>query len=193
MDRQGEIILEAGTSHDFIDELLHVPGGDRVRECIQCGICSGSCPVGYFMDNPPRKLFAMIRAGLRDEVLHSDSLWLCTSCYMCTLRCPKQIEVTDIIYGLKRIAMREGKASGAERAVALANSFVRVVDRRGRSFEPELLIRYYMSVDPIGLLKKAVLGLKLFLRGRMPIRGEKIRDLDQLRTIIARSDEIGGL
>ena len=106
MAERRDIVLESGTRRDFLDELLSVPGGEHLRECIQCGTCSGSCPVSYFMDNPPRKLFAMARAGLRDSVLASESLWLCTSCYMCTLRCPKQIAVTDIIYALKRLAMR---------------------------------------------------------------------------------------
>lgn len=193
MEKQADIVLEAATTHDFIDELLTVPGGERVRECMQCGTCSGSCPVSYCMDNPPRKLFAMIRAGLRDQVLQSESLWLCTSCYMCSLRCPKQIPVTDIIYALKRIAMKEGKVSGAEKAVALANTFVSVVNKRGRSFEPELLIRYYMKTSPIDLMKKALLGMKLFIRGRMPVYGERIHGLDQIRTIISESKEIGGL
>jgi heterodisulfide reductase subunit C len=193
MERPTDIVLESGTRHDFIDELLSVPGGERLSDCIQCGTCSGSCPVSYYMDNPPRKLFAMIRAGLRDRVLQSSSLWLCTSCYMCTLRCPKEIAVTDIIYALKRLAMSEGKLSGAVKAAALANSFVRVVDDRGRNFEPELLVRYYTRTNPLALLKRAPLGMKLLARGRMPLFGERIQGRDQIRTIIAKSREIGGL
>ncbi len=193
MERPTDIVLESGTRHDFIDELLSVPGGERLSDCIQCGTCSGSCPVSYYMDNPPRKLFAMIRAGLRDRVLQSESLWLCTSCYMCTLRCPKQIAVTDIIYALKRLAMSEGKLGGAFKAAALANSFVGVVNNRGRNFEPELLVRYYLKTNPLALLKKAPLGMKLLGRGRMPILGERIQGREQIRTIIAKSREIGGL
>ncbi|MEW6365812.1 MAG: 4Fe-4S dicluster domain-containing protein [Acidobacteriota bacterium] len=190
---QRDIVLEAGAKHDFIDELLAVPGGEAIRDCIQCGTCSGSCPVSYFMDNTPRKLFAMIRAGLRDRVLESASLWLCTSCYTCTLRCPRQIAVTDIIYALKRLAMKEGKGAGAAKAVALASSFVAVVDRRGRNYEPELLIRYYLKTNPAAFVNQAGLGMKLLGRGRFPLKGEKIHGLDQIRTIIAKSHEIGGL
>lgn len=189
----GDIVLEAGTQRDFIDELLSVPGGDRVQDCIQCGTCSGSCPVSLFMDTPPRKLFAMIRAGLRDRVLESDSLWLCTSCYICTIRCPRQIAVTDIVYALKRLAMKEGKAAGAVKAAALANSFVGVVNRRGRNFEPELVMRYYAKANPASLAKKALLGMKLFKRGRLPLVGEKIRGSDQIQTIIRKAEEMGGL
>ena len=193
MANHRDIVLESGTRHDFIDELLSVPGGERLKDCIQCGTCSGSCPVSYYMDNPPRKLFAMVRAGMREQVLESDSLWLCTSCYTCTLRCPKEIAVTDIIYGLKRIAIQEGKVSGAAKAAALADSFVDVVNSRGRNFEPELLIRFYAKTSPLAMLGQAGLGLKLLVRGRMPIVGKRIKGRDQIRTIIAKSKEIGGL
>ena len=94
-------------------------------------------------------------------MLESVSLWCCTSCYDCTIRCPQQIAVTDIIYGLKRLAMKEGRVAGAKKATTLANSFVDVVNHRGRNFEPELLIRYYGKTQPTGLLEKARLGMKL--------------------------------
>jgi heterodisulfide reductase subunit C len=193
MANREDIVLEAGARHDFIDELQSVPGGERVRDCIQCGTCSGSCPVSYFMDNTPRKLLAMIRAGMRDQVLESSSLWFCTSCYMCTLRCPRQIAVTDIIYALKRTAIREGRTTGAAKAAALASSFTDVVDRRGRNYEPELLTRYYLKTNPVAMLGKTGLGLRLFMRGRFPLSGERIHGIDQIRAIIAKANEIGGL
>ncbi len=188
----GDIVLEASTRRDFIAELGSQPGGDRIRDCIQCGTCSGSCPVSYFMDNPPRKLLAMIRAGMRDEVLGSQSLWCCTSCYACTIRCPAQIGITDIMYALKRLAMAEGKTSAAAKATALATCFGRVVDRRGRNFEPELLVRYWLRTSPLSLVRKGPLGLRLLTRGRLPLRGERIRAVAQLRTIVAKATEIGG-
>jgi heterodisulfide reductase subunit C len=193
MDKQREIVFEASTRRDFIEELHAVPGGERIRDCIQCGTCSGSCPVSYFMDNPPRKLIAMIRAGMRDEVLQSESLWLCTSCYSCTQRCPRGIACTDIMYALKRLAMAEGKAHGSAKATALASSFAEVIEKRGRNHEPALLVRFYMKADPWAMMRKAPLGMRLMSRGRMPLAGEKIKEIDQIRAIIAKTEEIGGL
>jgi heterodisulfide reductase subunit C len=195
MAPERDIVLEASTRRDFIDELHGVPGGDKIRDCIQCGTCSGSCPVSYQMDHTPRKLFALIRAGMRDQVLASESLWLCTSCYSCAQRCPQGISVTDIMYALKRLAMSEGKAPGAVKAVAFASSFADGVEKNGRSHETSLLMRFYMKVNPFGLMRKAPLGMALMSRGRMPLTGEKIKDkdIDQLRAIIAKTEEIGGL
>ena len=193
MNQPLDIVLEASTKHDFIDELKSIPGGERIRDCIQCGVCSGSCPVSYAMDLPPRQIIASIRAGMRDRVLGCESLWLCTSCYHCTLRCPREIAVTDIIYGLKRLAMAEGKVEGATRAVAMATSFASQIEKRGRNHETSLLMAYYMKTNPFAMLGMAPLGAKLLSRGRMPLTGEKIRGIDQIRAIVAKTREIGGL
>ncbi|HTP26381.1 MAG TPA: 4Fe-4S dicluster domain-containing protein [Anaeromyxobacteraceae bacterium] len=182
---------EASAPRDFVDELAACFAGERIRDCIQCGTCSGSCPVSSFMDNPPRRLLAMIRAGMREEVLSSQSLWLCSSCYLCAARCPRQIAITDLICELKRLAIAEGKAEGT-RARILASTFAAVVDHRGRSFEPELLIRYWLKASPLSILKKGPLGMRLFRRGRLPLAGQQIRRTDELGTLIAKSKEIGG-
>ncbi len=58
----------------FLEEVMAAaPGGESLRECLQCGTCGGSCPSGPDMDNTPRQLFAMINAGMRDEVLRSNT------------------------------------------------------------------------------------------------------------------------
>jgi len=193
MEQKRDIVLEASTKRDFIEELAEVPGGERIRDCIQCGTCSGSCPVSYFMDNTPRKLIAMIRAGMRDMVLDSASLWLCTSCYTCTVRCPQKIAITDIIYALKRLAMKEQRKAGATKAAALAKTFVKVVNARGRNFEPSLLISYYLKTNPAGLLGKAPLGMKLMGRGRFPLSVAKVKGKDQIQAIVAKVEELGGI
>ncbi|HYA65065.1 MAG TPA: hypothetical protein VEE84_00140, partial [Burkholderiaceae bacterium] len=53
----------------------HIQGGELLSLCMQCGACSGSCPIGVQMDYGPRKLFMMIRAGRKEEVLRSNTLW----------------------------------------------------------------------------------------------------------------------
>src|SRR5512142_1494324 len=77
---------------NFLDEVIaRTPGGERLRLCLQCGTCGGSCPSGPDMDHTPRDIFAMIVAGKRDEVLKSNTFWYCVPCYYCTVRCPQHI------------------------------------------------------------------------------------------------------
>ena len=98
MQKEKDVVLERDMSLDFIDEMKAIPGGEQIVDCIQCGTCSGSCPTGFLMKHSPRKLIAMTRAGMKKEVLESPDIWLCTSCYSCYVRCPRNIKVTDLMY-----------------------------------------------------------------------------------------------
>ncbi len=83
------------TSTEFIHQFVEtVPEGERIRLCLQCGACSGACPFGFVMDFPPHGMIAMLRAGLLDDMLKSDTAWMCVSCYACTEVCPVKIPVT---------------------------------------------------------------------------------------------------
>ena len=75
----------------FQDEVVaRTPGEPHLERCIQCGTCGGSCPSGADMEHTPRGLFAMINAGMKNQVLRSNTPWYCVSCYYCTVRCPQQ-------------------------------------------------------------------------------------------------------
>ncbi|OGO65891.1 MAG: hypothetical protein A2029_05630 [Chloroflexi bacterium RBG_19FT_COMBO_47_9] len=68
--------------------------GERIRTCLQCGSCSGVCPFGYLMDFPPGRMIATLRADEFDQVLKTDSAWMCVSCLACTQICPSKIPLT---------------------------------------------------------------------------------------------------
>src|SRR6266511_4074003 len=96
---------------DFLREVeANVEGGEWVKMCMQCGVCAGSCPFGPHWEHSPQKLFMMIRAGARDAVLATDSMWMCTSCYNCVVRCPRKLPITTIMHGLATYAHRLGIA-----------------------------------------------------------------------------------
>jgi Fe-S oxidoreductase len=84
------------TSAEFILQFVEtVPDGERIRRCLQCGACSGACPFGFVMDFPPHGMIAALRAGMLDDMLASDTAWMCVSCYACTEVCPAKIPVTE--------------------------------------------------------------------------------------------------
>jgi heterodisulfide reductase subunit C len=177
---------------EFLNEVIgEVPGGERIVHCLQCGSCGGSCPNGAEMDYTPRTIFAMINGDQREAVLKANTMWVCVSCYFCTTRCPQNIPITDIMYALKRIAIREGMAKETD-APALARTFTNFLDKYGRSFEFGLASRYYLFNKPLAALKMGGLGLKMFTRGRMALTPSKIRQVDQLQAIINKARELGG-
>lgn len=175
---QRKIKYEADLNPKFGDEIAAEPGGEKLHSCIQCGTCSGSCPVSIYMDYSPRRIIAMTRAGFQKEVLTSHAIWICASCYACTVECPKQIKITDVMYALKQRAMTEGVHPPRFTVPTLAREFHNIVKRYGRNHESELLVRMYLKTNPFLLLKQAFLGLGLFLKGRMPLLPEKIKARD---------------
>ncbi len=81
-------------SEAFYTSLFRVPDGERIRTCLQCGTCSGVCPFGYLMRFPPGRMIAVLRAGMFDQVMKTDTVWMCVSCYACTQVCPSKIPLT---------------------------------------------------------------------------------------------------
>jgi heterodisulfide reductase subunit C len=179
--------LQETVEPHFIREIEEIPGGERIIDCIQCGTCSGSCPTSTLMDYTPRKLFAMIRAGLKDEVLSCNTFWYCTSCYSCTVRCPQQIKITDIMYALKRLALQSGRRRRGDNARVFYETFVDIVERDGKSFEPELMTRYMLMTNPMLMLRSSILGLKLIKHRRFPFRRHTIKAREDLKKIIRRA------
>ncbi|MCS7096112.1 MAG: 4Fe-4S dicluster domain-containing protein [Candidatus Bathyarchaeota archaeon] len=98
------------TSSDFTVEIKQTLGGESITRCYQCGTCASSCPVAKMTDRyNPREVIRLALLGQRENVLGSDTIWLCASCYQCQERCPQEVEIADVIYALRNIAIREGK------------------------------------------------------------------------------------
>ena len=182
--------IEGHRSEFMLDVVADTPNGERLVHCLQCGSCGGSCPNGADMEYTPRAIFAMIAANRRDEVLSSNTMWCCVSCYLCTSRCPHEIPITEIMYALKRMAIAEGKSADTD-APALAKTFTDLVDKYGRSFELGIASRYLMLHKPASLLKGVGMGLSMFTKGRMALTPTKIRQTEQLQKIINKAREIG--
>jgi heterodisulfide reductase subunit C len=175
----------------FLDEVIHeTPGGERIVHCLQCGSCGGSCPSGGDMEYTPRAIFALINADEREKVLSANTMWACVSCYFCTSRCPQNIPITDVMYTLKRISIRERLHKNTD-APALAKTFTDYVDRYGRSYEAGLATGYHLLHRPTRVLQMMPMGLKMFTRGRMAILPTRIRQLEQLQAIIKKAKELG--
>jgi heterodisulfide reductase subunit D len=84
------------------------PDWEKLFSCMQCGTCSSSCPTAYAMDYAPRQLWQMLRLGMEEEVLNSQTFWLCTVCKSCQVRCPRGISLTDTMIALKEYATQKG-------------------------------------------------------------------------------------
>ena len=105
MERKIRLQREADT--EWARRVSERPGCEGIFSCLQCGTCSGTCPLSIYMDLTPRRIIALVREGFRKEALSCQTIWLCASCYSCAVHCPRQIHITDVMYSLKREAIQE--------------------------------------------------------------------------------------
>jgi Fe-S oxidoreductase len=96
----GTATLETRSDRITLENLAEFPEGRKVLSCIQCGVCAATCPNGEVLDYSPRRIIAMLGAGLLDEVLTSDDMLSCVMCYACMAKCPRGIRLTEVLLPL---------------------------------------------------------------------------------------------
>ncbi len=181
-------VLETGSVTQLLERSLE----KELTTCIQCGVCSGSCPFGQAMAYPPQRAIAAIKAGQMERVLVSNTPWYCSACYLCTARCSMNIPVTDIMYMLKRMALREGHTEGDRKTSNLSTTMVDIIRKNGRNHELSLLVRHNLRTNPIGQVKMAPLGLKLVRKGRLPFKAEKVEKRQEFQAVMDKTKSLGG-
>ncbi len=93
----------------FKYDVAEEPGGENIKLCFACGLCTASCPVADIdPEYNPRKIIHMVLLGMRKEVLSSNLPWLCTQCYTCQAHCPQNVKFSDVMKALRSMAVREG-------------------------------------------------------------------------------------
>jgi heterodisulfide reductase subunit C len=81
--------------------------GQNLLACYQCGKCSAGCPAVSQMDILPNQIIRYAQLGFKDELLKSKSIWICASCFTCNARCPKGINIAEVIEALRQIMLRK--------------------------------------------------------------------------------------
>lgn len=174
---------------NFVDRLT--PAGGMLSTCIQCGTCTASCPSADAMDISPRQMWRMVQLGLEDQVLYSKTMWLCSVCYQCQVRCPRGIPLTETIAKLKQLAIQQ-KIKKYRQSIAFYRVFSDVIRRYGRMREMEFMARYFLSTNPFAALGYTKLGLALFRRGKIHPELPKLSGKGQLDRLFDRVAELEG-
>ena len=185
--------------NNFLKEVeANVEEGDWVKMCMQCGVCAGSCPLGPHWTHSPQKIFMMIRAGKREEVLSSDSMWMCTSCYNCIVRCPRKLPITHIMHGLANYAHRLGLAPKGQPTRDFAKTFWDNLVKKGRINEVKLTMAHYFKEGMGAGIKKGMemqtVALGLVKAKRLNpmelVGGHAVKDLKGFHAIVKKAQEI---
>jgi quinone-modifying oxidoreductase subunit QmoC len=194
--------MAARYRNDFLREIEEqAEMGEWVKQCMQCGLCSGSCPTHFHdgWDHAPHEIFMMIRAGKRDEVLQSQGMWMCTSCYNCYVRCPRKVPVTHVMHGIAEYAYRLGSSPKGQPTQHLSKTFWNNCTQTGRVNELRLTQTLYFKDGLLAGIRKFIemsaVGLGLAKTGRMnPLEavgaGHRCKDAKGIRAMLAKAREL---
>lgn len=163
----------------FRKEVLRLAGSE-VQTCIQCGTCSASCPTAHLMNPSIRMLVKLCLEGRRDEALNNETLWLCTSCLLCTVRCPRSIRPKAVVAALKYLAERAGLRS---KDAAYEQLFLKQIRDYGRIAELPLTGEFLL-VFPQAAVQSMEMGLEMFPRGKLSLEIGKIKGREEVRRIV---------
>jgi heterodisulfide reductase subunit C2 len=173
--------MKAG--EEFRSEVLRL-AGPEVQTCIQCGTCSSSCPTAHLMKPSIRRLIKLCLDGEKDLALNNDTIWLCTSCLLCTVRCPRGIRPKAVVSALKDLAEREG-LKGKDQAYE--QLFLNQIKNYGRIAELPLSAEFLLAY-PQAAVQSMEMGLELAPKGKIGFGMERIVGRDEVRRII---EELG--
>jgi heterodisulfide reductase subunit C len=165
----------------------------HLERCYQCVACSSGCPVAYQMDYAPHQILRMTQLGLKDRVLNSATIWLCASCETCATRCPNDIDIVKIMDTIRHISLSEGRTKQTTLPV-FHKSFLFGVRSFGRVHELLMIIQYMLISGAIfklkALARDAILGIKMFKRGKMPVLPHRIKGAGEIKRIFQKAENI---
>jgi len=134
----------------------HAAAGDlgALSSCLQCAICTGSCPVARVVDgyNPREIILKYLLYGDGEDIVAADLLWCCTTCHTCEERCPHGIGVADLLVTIMNRAAARGNLPDAIRQ---AVSCIAATGRAVRPTPGAERRRRELGLDPLPECKTA--------------------------------------
>jgi heterodisulfide reductase subunit C len=182
-----EIEGGGGATDPSFSKLVAQESGENFLACYQCQKCSAGCPVAYAMDILPNQVIRMVQFGLREKVLSSHTIWICASCYTCSVRCPNDIDIAKVMDVLRHIALGSG-IKPAEREIPIFHSaFLDSIKSKGRIHELGLIWQYKSKTRDF--MKDAALGWKMFRKGKIKPFPSKFGGGREIKGIFSRYEK----
>ncbi|MCB2189294.1 MAG: 4Fe-4S dicluster domain-containing protein [Deltaproteobacteria bacterium] len=176
--------LAAGHGPSLAVEIEHAAPAGLAR-CLNCRTCSGGCPFYPAMDYGPHGIMRLIQFGQRDEVLASNTIWLCVACHTCTSACPMSIDVAAVMDTLRHLALAEGVAVAEPGILDFHREVLRSIEHHGRTHKLEIMLRY--KVRQGGWLADMDKGLAMLTRRKLNLIPNEIRRPAELAPLFQKT------
>jgi heterodisulfide reductase subunit C len=158
------------SENTFLSEVVQA-SGEKIQACYQCQKCSAGCPVAYAMDILPNQVLRHIQYDHREKVLSSKTIWICASCYTCSVRCPNNIDIAKIMDTLRSISIHSGIKPGEKDIPLFHSVFLDTIKSKGRIHELSLILQFKTKTRDF--LKDAGLGWKMYRKGKIKLLPSK--------------------
>ncbi len=163
----------------------------HTQKCYQCGKCSAGCPVATEMDMPPSYVMRLLQTENQahdENILQSQSIWLCISCEMCLSRCPMEIDIPSMMDFLRQRSIKQKMVNPkAKNIVAFHKSFLNTIKYTGRLYELGLIIDYKRR--SLNMLQDITLAPKMISRGKLHFIPEMIKGTPQISGIFKKTSK----
>ncbi|MEA2110248.1 MAG: 4Fe-4S dicluster domain-containing protein [Pseudomonadota bacterium] len=169
---------------NFLQQVME-ESGQPVNLCYQCRKCSAGCPMVDEFDFPPNMVMRMVQLGMKAELLRSKAIWMCVSCETCGTRCPNEIKIAPVMDSLRAACLAEGVEPADQVTVDFHRAFTSSIRTFGRIHEATMLMNYKLKTRDF--TSDVGVGLKLFLKGKIPILPKKSKNISKIKEIFERS------
>jgi len=113
MKDQDKVVILTPPDREFQSSMFLSDQASTFSNCFGCQTCTNACPIVANFDNPkevlgllPHQIMYSVGLGIKDLAFGSNMLWDCLTCYQCQEQCPQGVRVTDILYELKNLAIK---------------------------------------------------------------------------------------
>jgi heterodisulfide reductase subunit C len=161
--------------------------GEKVSRCYQCRKCTNGCPLAFTMDWMPNQVIRAIQLGLEDEILRSETIWVCASCQTCTTRCPNDIDIAHLMDTLRQLSQESAVPAAQPKIVKFHQAFLDSVRRHGRVFELGMVGRYKLTSRDF--FSGAKLGLEMVRKGKLKFLPAGIKGKREIRQMFEKQKE----
>jgi heterodisulfide reductase subunit C2 len=162
----------------------------NLARCYQCSMCSDGCPVAYAMDYHPNQIIHLVRLGLKEKVLQSKAIWICSSCETCATRCPNDIEIVRLMDVLRSESIAAGFKGPLSNIPKFHKIFIEQIRKKGRIDEGSLLLNYELKtgdfLSPEKFREEASLGLEMFRKGKLKFPSMKRHSPNAVKKIFKK-------
>lgn len=174
------------SSDDKFLEQVKEKSGQPIELCYQCQKCASGCPMEEFFEFTPNQVIRMIHFGLKDKLLSSSAIWLCSGCETCGVRCPNGIKISEIMDALRAMSSA-AKMTKEKQTETFHRLFLGEVKARGRVHETMLMAKFKLKSG--NLFADMGLGLELFKRGKLPILPHSIKGKKHVADIFSKAEK----